>query len=36
MLFLSISFTAIAVIGVAKTLKAVTTDGYGRVPTRTY
>lgn len=36
MLFVSISFAAITVIGVAKSIKAVATDGYGRVPTRTY
>lgn len=36
MLFLTISFAAITVIGVAKSLKTVMTDGYGPVPTRTH
>lgn len=36
MLFVSISLAAVAVIGVAKSVKAVSVDGYGRIPTRTY
>lgn len=34
MLFVSISFAAITVIGVAKSIKLVATDGFGRIPTR--
>lgn len=36
MIVLGITFVALTVIGVAKTVQTVATDGFGRVPTRQF
>ncbi|WP_283252079.1 hypothetical protein [Aeromicrobium wangtongii] len=36
MLVLGIIIGAVSVIGISKTVHAVSTDGYGRIPERTY
>jgi hypothetical protein len=35
-MIIAIALAAITIVGVAKTVSAVSNDGHGRVPTRTY
>lgn len=35
-MIIAIALAAVTVVGVAKSIRAVSNDGFGRVPTRTY